>query len=63
MVRGGISLEGYTDLYVLNRGNLISERYRDEILLLGPILVQPILFFSWYMTMSDPMMQGCASDF
>ena len=32
MVWGGISLEGLTDLHVLNRGNLTGARYRDEIL-------------------------------
>ena len=32
MVWGGISLEGRTDLYVLNRGKLTVARYRDEIL-------------------------------
>lgn len=32
MVWGGISLEGRTGLYVLNRGSLTAVRYRDEIL-------------------------------
>lgn len=32
MVWGGISLEGRTDLHVLNQGTLTAVRYRDEIL-------------------------------
>ena len=32
MVWGGISIEGCTDLHVLNRGNLTGARYREEIL-------------------------------
>ena len=32
VVWGGISLEGRTDMHVLNRGNLTGARYRDEIL-------------------------------
>ena len=32
MVWGGISLEGRTDLHVMNRGTLTAVRYRDEIL-------------------------------
>ena len=32
MVWGGISLEGHTDLHVLNRGNLTGARHKDEIL-------------------------------
>jgi len=32
MVWGGVSLEGCTDLYVLRRGTLNAQRYRDEIL-------------------------------
>ena len=36
MVWGGISLDGHTDLHVLQGGKLTAVRYRDEIL--GPIV-------------------------
>ncbi len=32
MVWGGVSVDGHTDLRVLDRGTMTAERYRDEVL-------------------------------
>ena len=32
MLWGGISLLGHTDLYIIQNGTLIGERYRNEVL-------------------------------
>ncbi len=32
MVRAGVSIDGRTDLYVLDRGTMTAQRYRDKVL-------------------------------